>query len=371
MSHKFRIGTFNIGSGFGDYEEMLKNFPDLHKQLTAEKAKLKQKEITTRGYTAGGLNNRLIAEAVEKVAEEAIMARIEPVIAKKLADRCDVICLQEVTNASRPFIQTLQQAGFEFFYPPGSNNFSTAVAVRRGIFDHVRNISILSDSSHIGTLDSQKSIVGQEIAGILATIKGTNIQIAICSLHSWGLPLAPPDGPKREYTKYDTQVAMPRIDRYINEAIFHLKTNYPVAFSLMAGDMNNNPHNYQGAFDIIEKAGFQTLEPDEATDINGVEKDDDLENPKPLYLYRKIDFIFPLLPKIGRISRIWSAFVSLFICKTPIFSVSAAKVMKDINYSYAGNCSDHRPVVIDLTIKTQSTIAWLWSYLMGKKSNTA
>lgn len=368
MSQTFHIGTFNIGRGFGDYEAMLRNFPDQYKQLTDEKAALKQKEITTRGYTPGSLNNKPTAAAVEKVAENAIMQRIEPVIAKRLADRCDVICLQEVTDANRPFIETLQKAGFEFFYPPGSNNFSTAIAVRRGTFDRVTNISILSDSSNIGTLDTQKSIVGQEIAAVVVKIKGADTQIAISSLHCWGLQLTPPGGPAKIYSKYEREVSLPRIDRYINEAIFHLKTNYPAAFALMAGDMNNNPHNYQKAFDIIEEAGFQTLEPDEATDINGIEKDDDLENPRPFYLYRKLDFFFPLLPKISRISSIWSAFLSLFVCKTPIFTVSAAKVIKDINYSYAGNCSDHRPVVIDLTIKTQSTIAWLWSYLTGKKS---
>ncbi len=364
MSHTVRIGTFNIGSGYGDYTTMLQNFPAEFQQLGTEYTRLRTHE--NGAHTVESLQIRDTTRTVAKVVEDTIMARIEPIIAKRLAARCDVICLQEITTTNRPFIQTLVEQGFEFFFCGDPQNLSTAVALRKSVFDG-RNISILSQSSSIGTPDITKPIPGQEIGGVVATIKGTNLNIAISSLHCWGLPLHPPGtDPKtieKGYTNWDKNTSKPRALKYTQEAMANLRGN-PAAFTIMAGDMNNNPHNHAQQFDEIQKAGYQIFEPNEATDINSA--DTTGEPPIPTYLYRKLDFFFPLLPKSRMISRLWSDFLSLFVCKAPIFRVSEARVMKEVRYSYNDNCSDHRPVVVDLTIQTQSTIAWLWSCVMKR-----
>ncbi len=331
MSVDIKFVTFNIGQGWGDYTSMLKNNEQELKKINVklnEEIELINKE---KGLDAHTGSSEILAQA-----EEKLIARIEIAVAERLAGQADVIALQEVADLKRPLIKKLEELGFEIHTYKGTiPRFSTAIAIRKEQFEeNSENRSIVSQSDK-----NDRSIYGQEITAIVAKVKNSAIRIAFSSLHSWGFQLYGPHQ-KRDYQKRDIEQIKAGI-RYSEEAFDNLKDK---VFTVIAGDMNNNPQNQPVQFQHIEKRGFEILEPNEDTNINGYD---------PEYKDRKIDFIF--IPK-KTVMQCLNAKVQKFFVGQTILTATPAKVLEGFDFTVEGNCSDHKPVRTTLNVTHQASV---------------
>jgi hypothetical protein len=346
-----RFATFNVGQGQQDFTMML---PDEGKKQYRE-------EINTSlaaNFSEEQLNhptNEQVKEmnGVQAKAVEEIMTKIERSVAVRLSDQCDVIALQEVGNHERPFIKTLEERGFVIYSCHQEKNTpSTAIALRAEMFvNNPENRSILSYSK--GNT-KEMGIYGQEIASVKALHKESNVELTFSSLHSWGFQLYNPNLAReneKQITSNDPNVK--KGINYTKEAFNNLPKR---TYSVLAGDMNNNLENQPEQFNFINKQGFEILEPDQITNINR----GDLE-----YQERKIDFIFvPKKPSLFK--RIFS-FAASFVFSKTVLAHTPAKVLEGFDYTYQGNCSDHKPFATTLTItKVPSKIARFTSYIYNK-----
>lgn len=294
-------------------------------------------------------------EEIVKDARNCFMQDIEKSIAHKLSTS-DVIALQEVIHTDRSLIKELEKKGFDIYYHKDSTEknkdsnekeerFSTAVAIKKDKFISVKNTSIPSKSCN----KPDHKIYGKNIASVEATIKGTDIKMTFSSLHSWGFQLYDPNK-KDTKEKKDFFLSANKMDqdqmnygvKYVNEAINLVKDH---KFSILGGDMNNNPQNFSEQFQEIEAKGFDVLEPNENTNINNTET----------YNYRKLDFIF--IPKESLLSQI-GTFISSIFYTTSTLRYTPAEVLKDFDFEYGKNCSDHKPVMTEITITTASSKLW-------------
>lgn len=345
MSFDVRFATFNMGQGSQDFWAMLPQDEKVKYQAEVD-GQLKQ------SFTSEELENpgdRLEdMRAVQRQAEQTIIDRIEISVAERLADQCDVIALQEMMNDDRAFIRTLKEKGFLIYSRTiERNNPSAAVALRANMFVNGDNCSISSKSGKAG-------VYGQEIAAVTATHKDSNVKLTFSSLHSWGFQLYNPD------QAYDQEIQdVKNNDPNVRKGVAYTKeafNNLPNrSLSMLAGDMNNNPQNQPEQFKFIERQGFEVLEPDQITNVNRGDLD---------YIERKIDFIF--VPKKSLFQRVCS-FVSSFFASTVSLTHSSAKVLEGFDYTFEGNCSDHKPLATTITVTViPSKISRFSSYIYNK-----
>lgn len=344
MSSIIRFGTFNVGQGYSDYSMMLSNSENEYIRLEKEiKSAVAE---TESGFTEEQRKTPNIREEIAELAQAKITKKIEIAVAKKLSDQCDVIALQEVVYLHRPFIKTLEEKEFKIYrYEKGNPRFSNAIALRESLFEpQVTNVSIPSKSGKDGP------IYGREIAAVIAKIKNLNLEMAFSSIHSWGFQLFHPAQTNRQYSKKDLDQIKYGED-YTKEAVNNLKGR---SIKVIAGDMNNNPQNQPGQFDFIKSQGFEVLEPNDITNINGYD---------PNCTERKIDFIF--VPKQSVVQRLCSAVAAFFVSRASV-TYSPAKVLDGFAYTLEGNCSDHKPVVTTITISNMpSTISRIYKYVLS------
>ncbi len=343
MSYNIRFGTFNVGQGFSDYSTMLSNDDEQYKRF--ERRVKNAVAETEKDHTEEQLKDPERRKVIKEFAHFKIMHKIETSVAEKLSNQCDVIALQEVVRVSRTFIKTLEEKGFKIYHYEKGSKFSNAVALRESLFEpQVTNVSIPSKSGKDGP------ILGQEIAAVIAKIKNLNLEMTFSSIHSWGFQLYHPDQTDRQYGKRDLD-QIKYGETYIKEAFNNLKRR---SIKVIAGDMNNNPQNQPGQFDFIKSQGFEVLEPNDITNINGYD---------PNYQKRKIDFIFVAKP--SAVQRVCSAVASLFVSRASV-KYSPATVLEGFDFTLDSNCSDHKPVVTTITIDSlPSTISRIYKYALS------
>lgn len=340
-SLNIRIGTYNIGVPFSDYQSMLRTKdPEGTKALNlrmAEKQKGEEYQALDRSYqtlsdqdkkAARAQFGRLTAQYEQQIGDE-----IERPIAAKLAGELDVICIQEVKKVSRAFLTTLKDQGFEIIQPEGEE-IDTAIAVHKGIYASYDNFSRLTVPQREG------QAYGEDIAGVNLTLKN-GVKLAIGSLHTPGFALYRPGTTPPNYATDQTgekKIA----DKYVQVAFETLnRQNADVKF--MLGDMNNNPQNHAAQFSIIKKMSFKVMQPKQATDWNGSNE----------YSDRVLDFIF--LKQQSVLKYLGLLLKSIFL-PTLRVSATAAEVMKGYAFAPGQTCSDHLPVATVLHIETRSLL---------------
>lgn len=328
MSLTIRFGTYNRGISVGDYLYMVKgNDQERQKLISLAEVRAGQQD----------LDQTQLNQAIQNIYLEVIVET-----AKRLANELDVIALQEIGSLeeSSPFIKTLQDLGFTIHHvtpDPTRNMFSTAVAIRTSLFEQEDTTRSIRSQS----FPDPNRLYGQDIAVIIAKVKGLSLPLAFCSLHSWGFQLYRPNKPndQRSYLPKDNAQAG-YAEKYTQEALDHLN-NLNVSGSFIGGDMNNNLDNHGKPFNLIQEAGFELLTPDQDTNFNAFDND---------YPLRKIDFLFAsqsqqsIFQKLKLIiSRLWSQ---------PLIFVASAKVLKGFDFTHNTNCSDHKPVGTTILIAT-------------------
>lgn len=324
------VGSFNVGAGWFDYEEMLK-------ASSTEFEKM----------------NRLLADC--KNEEQGVAKRwelqdaVETLAANRLGE-LDVICLQEVKRLGRAFITTLKSIGFEIYcIDKNSRHIDTAIAIKSARFEANPEECHITSASH-----EQEIGYGQEIACVVAKIKDLGIPLALQSLHNWGFQLYAPDYKSYKiYNEHDKEQSSYAYD-YTQEAIDNVESRYR-GFSVVGGDLNNNPDNFKPPFDLMDAAGYQTLTPDVATNVNRGDPD---------YMHRTIDFLFA--GEGSWLYRTINLIKSIFV-STPKFSVDAAKVVPDFSFTVGQCCSDHLPIYTTLKIEmVPSKISQIWNSIFSQ-----
>ncbi len=319
MSVDIRFVTFNMGQGWKDYESMLSNDKPEVKKMKA----VLNVEIETLNQKKGLDKRDRFPSTIEEV-QKNLIARIEKIIAEKLARQADVIVLQEIVTLKRPFIKALKEQGFKLYtYDDSLPRFSTGIAIRKEQFkENIENRSIRSNSHR-----KDRIIYGQEITAIVVEPKHSNNKIAFSSLHSWGFQLYRDDKKIRSYSEIDRVYIKAGIE-YLKEACDNLKDQ---TYVVIGGDINNNPQNQPKQFELMQERGFEILEPDGPTNINRIDSD---------YRDRTIDFIFVRQSKESSVS---ANATKVSLTKT------AAKVLPGFDFTVEGNCADHKPVGTVLT----------------------
>lgn len=341
---EIRLCTFNVGCGYGDYCAMLKANPEEIDKFNARIISLEN----DREFNPQPIEDlsQTESEALKAKIEKKLQNDIEKSVAERLIDQTDVICLQEVHQMSRVFIQTLQAGGFHIY--PGKNipvtsdeRFSTAIALRESLFD-TKHVKEITEKSANLTCCGRRHIFGQEIAAVAAPLKDQQIRLSFASMHSWGFQLY--HRPLKDMRDSKSDAAHKELaDSYIEQAI-ELSQQSQADYRIIAGDMNNNPSNYASPFNTVEDADYQILEPSAETNVNYTEPD---------YKFRKIDYIFAQVETL--LQRIWKAIVSIFFT-TYSFTVSPAKVLNDFSFTIDSNCSDHLPVGTTITIQSTPSL---------------
>ncbi len=347
MSTEIRFASFNCGSGWADYKGMV--------SASEAESKALQQEL-------GPMNSPEEFSAATKKR----MEQIETIVADKLADSQDVICLQELKDPNRPFVKKLEEKGFHIFRleqndpQADKSNLENVVAIRRKLFDEgviksADNISIPSESHPIRGRPSY----GQQIAATIVRLK-SGVTLSFTSLYNWGFPLYPQDLPEEMKQRFeDDTAAMEYGLTYTEEAVENVKKHH-VDFAVISGDINNNPENDERPFKYLEASRFKVHEPDQPTNINAA----DLNR----YNERKIDFIFTSVqPSQPWYKKIGSAFRSIFFSSVSI-EITEPKVLEGYDFTRNTNCSDHKPLgmtikVIETTPKSQR----LWNWMRGVK----
>lgn len=341
--HQIRVGTFNVGSGWSDYRFMVNADEREGKLLNEAMEKEYSPELTELMKKTGRTkeDNRKIEEEINKI-QRRILDNVERSAALRLADNCDVICLQEVQHLGRAFIETLiKEKGFQIYHSVAEadskeGRFSTAIALRPQLFSAVKNISIRTPDQ------GPSSGCGQEVAAVQVTLKNTDTTVAFGSLHGWGFKLYHPSSKEnRQYSRGDRQ-DMQRADGYVQRAMQHMQQQI-AHHNVLAGDMNNNPANYRSTFDMVQSSGYAVLEPDTETNVNS----GDLG-----YKFRKLDFIFQKMESL--LAKILRVLKSIF-CKTTKMEWGPAVVFKDFAFTGQQNCSDHKPVISLLTVREETS----------------
>lgn len=365
MSLQVRIGTFNVGQGQNDYGMMLRGINGI--QSFNEKLEKACKEHFIQGpdgkpYTVADLNAKpdrskhetlKLLDAIEGL-KERMMNEVEFAVANRLADSLDVICLQEVMKMNRVFVHALKDRGFTIIQGrqvAEGEKFSTAIAYRTELFERVDNISIAT----LGQNEPNKrpKIYGQEIAAVVATLKDRITTLSVASLHSWGFQLYPPNEKVPNIDTADDVASKAKADAYVIQAI-QLMQRQKTNFSVIVGDMNNNPENYAPTFGQIEASGYTVLRSGAPTNINPTQDD---------YKEREIDFIFfkhnP--PKFHYLKRLCLLVKSIFFkTKDKMAQVYAPTPLKDFSFTYKGTCSDHLPVQFSINLWEQAYDSYIY-----------
>jgi exonuclease III len=351
MSYVLNVGTFNIGGGYGDYINMLIPRDGELRQIQKEYQAFAQQEVNERTDLSRDDVRRIEWNAKLKVMED-----IEKRVAEHLAQELDVIHLQEVKTLKRRFVTALEAQGFKIYHLERGKKkatFSTAVALKSSLFeDCVQNISVASQSDK----GSDRHIYGQEVAAVIAKIKNSCVKLAFASLHSWGFTLYSPDSTEHKIYSQNDRDQMKWGVEYTREAIQNFN-HHSFDHGLMGGDMNNNPQNSREQFDLLAESGYNIWEPNEPTNIN----------PSDVYKDRKIDFIFSR--NLSFLQRIWRTVSSIFFSQIEA-QISNARVLPGFDFTRTGNCSDHKPFAVTLTLRTvPSKISCLWLKLSKAINN--
>lgn len=359
MSIIIRFGTFNCGAGYGDYRSMVSADPKEAEKLLA---KINEAKPTN--------------EQESFDIQDSLQETIEKVVAEKLANQLDVICLQELKTEGRAFYQSLIERGFSIYRLEQIEGkqipLENAVAIRNGVFEKVENRSIASQSFDLGgrgkaevSFKQRFGGYGKQIASVIATIAG-NMTLSFTSMHSWGFQLyaehesRPRRVPAEEVTRQKQSVA------YHKEATENAAQQNASLMTVIAGDLNNAPDKYLEPFTHMENAGYTVHEPDEETNVNYSEE----------LKYRKIDYIFtsekqasPTQSSFFR--RMLTKITSIFYVSAPILTYSTPKVLEGFDFTVETNCSDHKPVGMTINVTYKSSIARLWEALFGVKQKRA
>ena len=341
---KLRLGTYNIGVPFDDYQSMLRTIDlEAATELQQKVDSLQTEEFKQLAKSFESLSSteqrpiRAKLGEMQRSYELRVADEVESHYAEKLSSELDVICLQEVKNTQRAFITTLVKNGFDIIKGDKSENFDTAIAVRRGTYTD------LTDFSKLTVLQKTNRPCGEDLAGVTLTLPG-GTTIAIGSLHTPGFELYQPGTPPIARDQIEEkQVA----DAYVRTALNTLNSQ-KADIKLMAGDMNNNPDNHTPQFKLIQRMDFQYKQPTKATNWNGFSD----------YSERVLDFIFLGQPSFFKnvCTRVKSIFFSTLICKT-----TKPEVMKGYSFKPIQTCSDHLPVATIFIIYNQpSLITRVW-----------
>jgi hypothetical protein len=186
------------------------------------------------------------------------VTRIEQLIANKLADHMDVICLQGTKDLERPFCRALKDREFTL-YRLESNEieiFPENIIAIRNTMPNVQ-IENISKRSLSNPKKNPKGC-GQQIAAVIIRMD-RQFSLAIASLHSWEFALYPEGATEKIYSKEDLD-SMNYACAYMEEAI-DLVNQYNPSFAVLAGDFNNNMHNFRKPFDLLKKERFSIHEP--------------------------------------------------------------------------------------------------------------
>ena len=329
ITEHIRFGTFNIGIHQGDYQSSRADGgAELHKAAT---------RILDATYKErGDLSEKQRRADYEKARDEAvgqIYRTVEVSTAEKLSTALDVISLQEVGDFNRPFIRTLMQNGFKIHIVKDSEKPDTAIALRESHFNTQTNLSQASTTAVAG------APYGKDIAGVVATLTKSKVNLSFLSLHSWGFPIFK-KGEDKRYGKRD-QENIAHAKEYFAEALA-IAQKQPADGAFIGGDMNNNPDNIVEPFVQAREAGYQLKEPPEDTNYLRGEG-------------RKIDFIFGPQLSLSFFKRIWRAIVSIFTSTTKM-TITPPIVLTDFNFTVEGNCSDHKPVGVAIFITKQASL---------------
>lgn len=181
MTHQIRYGTYNIGVGWGDYSSMAYADKDQRAKIDAALSHCQNEEenLETRNQ---------------------LQTKIEKTVADRLTQQFDVICLQEVKKIDRTLIKELKDQGFAIYYvdqdkarAENEQDCDNAIALRSSLFeDDVQNISQNSESH-----PTRRGDIGQDIAAVVAKVKGSSVKLAFSSLHEWGFKLYHPAEEKK------------------------------------------------------------------------------------------------------------------------------------------------------------------------------
>lgn len=227
----------------------------------------------------------------------------ETLVAQKIAERADVICLQQIGAPDRAFLAALKMSGFSVY--PQANG--TAVAVR----NHLHSKS----------------------SGLQFTIN--RIRIAVASLHI------------RENINDCNNKIITKIKEYISSL-----RNTKADLILGAGDMNNATQNFLPPLECLRQNKFMVLEPQQPTKFH---VSGDIVT----------DLFFLGSARMGRIKtinappdtpRVISRFEWLcgiidyiFFDRIEII-VTPPVVPGEFSYRLDWNCSNHQPVFLTLTV---------------------
>ncbi|MDP1609135.1 MAG: hypothetical protein Q8L98_07470 [Chlamydiales bacterium] len=326
--------TYNLGQGIHDFSFMLHDQrTELAKRIEnlwpPELREIKQKQRLNS-------EERKLLETAEKNSLVELEEDAEKSAAYRLLDR-DIICLQEVMTLNRPFIQILQEHGYAILSitpDQATDRFSTAVAVKTDRFSEIKNISIITE-------ENSPYVYGKEVAAVIVQPHGSSVKLAFSSLHSIGFRLFPPNQRQDLHHLHEEKDKKAQADVYVSKAIQHIPY---VDHSILTGDINNNPENYQPTFDFFRTRNYEILRSDKATNINPADSE---------YQEREIDFIFS--KTMTYLQSFWKALQSVFI-STASFRASKPTLAPGFAFTIEGNCSDHMPLNSTLQITTTPSL---------------
>ena len=325
MIESIRFGTFNVGSGSADNVALMKEI----KKPDSDLANKLKKASNITDY--------------ENIENEAQAAQ-EIIVADKVASLFDVICLQEVRDLNRPFMQELTEQGFTFTQATADTVIATRIPT-------IIDIGIKSKTN-----EDDSRPYGDDIAAINLTINRVNV--AVASMHSHGFQLYTKPKKDKEpedvsYVRNDHEM-MRRSAIYTEETVRVLKESNADVL-LVGGDLNNNPRNYGKPFQILNEIGLKTLKPNQKTNINEFDNN---------YRLRTIDFLFAgarkgsqtkVLIAPSRLTHLFHNFTSLFVDRVFV-TVTPATVPEGFEYELGKNCSDHKPVITTITVERRYSL---------------
>lgn len=279
MSYLLEIGTFDLGNGFQDYADMISSSsPRAYENLTTVKSE-----------------------------QIRLLNQVEESIASTLAQRLDVICLQNFTSENRKFIKTLKEKNFSIFYATGAFP-GTAVAVKNNKFNKIQNISATSPFPSPNSAAYEK-----DIAAVNLTLPSwCPLTVMVSSLFCGAR-----DG-----------------SNYLRFATTELN-KYQVDCQLIGGNFNREEPP-------SEFADYTHWASDEGTQV--------FRNGKA-----KVDYFFLKFPKESDtlLQKIWKIFTHLFVNRYKFF---AEDVKVEFSDKFDRSCSTHTPVFTTIKISWDNSV---------------
>lgn len=307
----FTVCTYNVGRDIKDYGRLLR-----HQEVQEEiDSKAKGEKYTDANYTA-----------VQRSA------------ATHLANNAAVLCLQEVFNEDRPFIQTLKDRGFQMIHfarsdlPPGACGSALAIDTHR-----FRDIKNCSKEIELQDSNSRRTFK-KDVAIATAVDRVTGQQVTFASAHAPGF-----DVNSRNDSIFKEG------DDYCKEIADTLEGTVQV----VGADMNSNRTEMRSTerFDVFTRKGFKVQSSGKSTNVN---PDDEI------HTQREIDFTFTKLPHASLGTKIKSIF-----CSTLMMSAENVKLEDGIGFDAAKNPSDHLPVFTKISITNRSKISQMRYGVIG------